>query len=551
VAKVVEELQVLIKQHGAKEVTRAMKGMEKQTDSNVKSLAKLAAGYVGIRALWSGAKGLTNLYAQQEMAEQRLEARTRRLGDVTGVFAERLKQEASAMQRVSMFGDEVWMSTQRLLLDLGANSDNITKATKATGELAAALDMDLNSAARLVGQALSGNVQTLARYIPAVRDLTKAEIDEGKALDLVLEKLGGSMKSQEGTVQFATEQLSMAASDLGEEVMKPLAPLIRDVALALAEMAAAMKKAGELEEFWALFTPDSLGGGVVAGLKMIAEAKRQAADLRKEALSEQKAFESKWFGLDIPLVGAGKKKTKPKGKGGTDDLAAALAGGEDWGGSDAALAAWRDLEYGKLEIDEEAQAARTDLWFQSTIDRLDAEQAMLDEMAIAHADNADLLARQWDQQFGQQWKQMAQGMGQVWGQLWMDIVSDQKNAGKQLLAGILGVMGDWAISEGSIMMMAALAEAVPTKGASLAGLGPAAALIAAGGILKGGQALTQGHSSGLNYGAGGSFSQAPGASQQRPSVDITVNYSGLGYDKGAIGAEIHDALGRAEKEGRI
>ncbi len=232
-AKVVEELAVVIRQKGAKETARAMKGIEKQTDKTTSSLTKMAAQFVTIGAAIGGTKGVIKLFLEQERVERRLAATTKRLGDTSGQLAQHLKREAAALQQVSIHGDEAWMATQRMLIDLGANSENIDIATKAVGELSAALEMDLSSASRLVGQALAGNVQTLARYIPEVRKLTKEQIEAGEAIQMVIDKLGGSMAAEAGTLSGSLTQTKNAMFDMGEIIGSKFVPAIELVNTAL------------------------------------------------------------------------------------------------------------------------------------------------------------------------------------------------------------------------------------------------------------------------------------------------------------------------------
>ena len=536
-AKVVEELQVLIKQHGAKEVSRAMKGLEKQTDKATSSLTKMAAQYVSMAAILGGTKGIISLYAQQERAE-------RRLVQVSGIHAQTLINQAKAWQQVSIYGDEAIIQAQVLLKNFGATDEMMSMATDATVELAAAFGWDLTQAARNAGKTLGGFAGELGEAIPALKELTKEELQAGKGLELLIKLYGGQAAAETDTLYGSMQQAKNAAGDLGETIGGLLAPTVTKAAKAVTALIGELQRMNQFD--WLAMIQSATGQGVLAQA-----SERQAATIRTNAMIQKQAQEQARsnLGLDIPLVGPGQKKTKPKGKGGTDDLAAALAGGEDWGGSDAALAAWRDLEYGKLEIDEEVQEARTELWFQSAIDRLDNDQWALDQQVEAfkkaEAEKAKE-AERWDRHR----QTLISGAGQAWGQLWTDMVTDQKNAMRNLLANMLGVIGDRMIAVGIEGLLGAKALAFPTSGASLSGIAPSLALIAAGGILKGGQALT---ASSANAGSG-SFSGGGfvgTASQERQSVEITVNYSGLGYDKGAIGAEIHDALGRAEKEGRI
>jgi len=169
VTTVTDNYKVRVSQTGAKQTEAAMKRLGK-------SVTNLALAYFGTTGLIRAVSSVIKLYAEQEAAEKRLMA-------VSGRHFQTLKDHAAALQRVSMHGDEVIMANQRLLIQLGAKTpEQVKKGTQAAIELSSVLGMDLTGATKLVGQAMNGNVATLGRYLRNVNKLTKAQIENGEAI---------------------------------------------------------------------------------------------------------------------------------------------------------------------------------------------------------------------------------------------------------------------------------------------------------------------------------------------------------------------------------
>ena len=96
-------------------------------------------------------------FAQQELAEKKLEA-------ALGRTSNQLLRQASALQKVTSFGDEQIISAQSLIAAFTKDEDQIKSATQATLDLAAAKGMDLNAAADLVAKTLGSSTNSLSRY---------------------------------------------------------------------------------------------------------------------------------------------------------------------------------------------------------------------------------------------------------------------------------------------------------------------------------------------------------------------------------------------------
>ncbi len=288
-------------------------------------------------------------------------------------------------------------------------------------------------------------------------------------------------------------------------------------------MAVSLKKVGNPMELFADF---SEGFGGIAGFaaiaaRNIAEAQRKVAELRNEALEEQKEFEAKWFGLDIPLVGPDRKpKGKPKGK-------RKAAAARD---TSAAQAAFEDERMAEFEAMAESQ------------DAIDATLEMNKRL------RREETAAQWESTANELSAATSQ-MSQHFGQFFVDLIQNQKDAGKTLLTGLLGQLGDIAISHGVIAMKVAFAEAYQSSGASLAQIAPAALLIAAGTALKAGQVLSSSGGSSSGGGFSGRISAPSGSGRGDRFTTVNVNLSGfIGNDPNGFAETIERSVRNATRE---
>lgn len=142
---------------------------------------------------------------------------------ITGKFSDEtalsMQRFASQLQASSKFGDETVLAASALIQQLGNLDENgLKRATQAAADLSAALGIDLQSAAQLVGKAAAGEVGTLSRYGIAIeRAGSKAETF-ARVLDTINAKFGGSARSEVNTFAGALAQLNNAVDDTKEEI---------------------------------------------------------------------------------------------------------------------------------------------------------------------------------------------------------------------------------------------------------------------------------------------------------------------------------------------
>jgi len=272
-----KEMQVPIKVSvkGTEQSKRKLKGVEGGLKSLGKSAALAAAGFFGARMLIQGLKSAVQASAAQELAEKKLEA-------ALGKTSKALLQHASALQKVTMFGDETILEAQAMLAAFIKDEEQLKKATQATLDLAAAKGFDLVTAADLVGKSVGSSTNALTRYGIEV----KGAVGSTERLEMlttnVAELFGGQARAQAETMAGTMTQMSNAIGDAAEAIGDLLGPAIITISKGL-------KTAAEwAEKFFDGLKPvtiqDAIDGMEELGMATDKIAKLKRLELTREVM---------------------------------------------------------------------------------------------------------------------------------------------------------------------------------------------------------------------------------------------------------------------------
>jgi hypothetical protein len=102
---------------------------------------------------------------EQDRATARLAATLRATGQASADYLRELQAQAAAYQRLTVHGDEAVNNVQRLLVQFGAQRQQIEPLTRMVLDLASAYDMSIDAMAELVGGALGGRLDGLLRTL--------------------------------------------------------------------------------------------------------------------------------------------------------------------------------------------------------------------------------------------------------------------------------------------------------------------------------------------------------------------------------------------------
>jgi hypothetical protein len=226
-----------------REAPAEMEKLRKETEQAAAQTEGFGARVTGLVAAGAAAKaaitGLVTIVGDwiasssaQEDATVRLETALRAQGTYTPELAAQYMGLAGAFQQTTVFGDELVMEMQALLVQVGnVMPEQMDAALTAATDLAAGLRIDLKTATQLVGKAFAGETGTLKRY-GIVIDEAKLKTEGASAvLDAIADKMGGQAQAQAQTFSGQMAQLGNVIGDvkeiIGQFIADAIAPMMR------------------------------------------------------------------------------------------------------------------------------------------------------------------------------------------------------------------------------------------------------------------------------------------------------------------------------------
>jgi len=205
-----------------------------RTSDMLASMAKIgAAGFATLSAVVYKS---ISAYKEQEDAVRSLSQSMINNGIYSKELVDEYSAQASALQKLSTYGDEqIMMAQSQLQQQIG--STKITKElTQTILDFAAAQKMDLSSAAEVVGKSIGTTTNALGRYGIEVSATASKQEKMAAVIEGLNSKFGGqAAAAAEGLGSL--EQLKVTVGDLFESLGERLAPIVTLVAKALNALA--------------------------------------------------------------------------------------------------------------------------------------------------------------------------------------------------------------------------------------------------------------------------------------------------------------------------
>ena len=176
------------------------------------------AAYFGARGLINAIKFSTESYGIQEQAEKKLEV-------ALGKTSQALLDQASALQKVTTFGDEAIIGVQSSLAAFLDSEEAIKKATEATLDISVAMGMDLKSAGDLVAKTLGSSTNAMSRYGITVEGAVGSTDRLESLTGNVARLFGGQAKAQADTYAGSVQQLQNSLGDMAEDIGRIVIPI--------------------------------------------------------------------------------------------------------------------------------------------------------------------------------------------------------------------------------------------------------------------------------------------------------------------------------------
>ena len=208
---------------GARKAKQELGGLSSSITKMGKAVGIASAAYFGAKGLISSFSKVIELAGIQEQAEKKLEV-------ALGRTSKALLSQASALQKVTTFGDESIIGVQASIAAFVDSEEAIKKATEATLDIAVAMGMDLKSAGDLVAKTLGSSTNAMSRYGIEVEGAVGSTERLESLTNNVANLFGGQAKAQAETMAGALDQAQNSAGDLAEAIGDKLSPFVKVLA---------------------------------------------------------------------------------------------------------------------------------------------------------------------------------------------------------------------------------------------------------------------------------------------------------------------------------
>lgn len=200
-----------------------VEGRFKKLTNTIKrsSLAQVAAFggvVVALRGLVRGISSAIKKANEQEVAVNRLNAALSTLGPSADSVSRALQEQASALQKLTTFGDEQIIQVQTTLAAFVKEEEAIKGATAATLDFSTTFGIDLNAAAQLVAKTLGSTTNAMSRYGIEVKGAVGSSERIETLLTNIAKVAGGRAQADVNTFAGAMKQLGNALGDAQEDL---------------------------------------------------------------------------------------------------------------------------------------------------------------------------------------------------------------------------------------------------------------------------------------------------------------------------------------------
>jgi len=268
-----------------------------ETKKAVAGFAKLTAGIglavLGARKLVRAGSDMVMAFAEQEEAQAKLASAIRATGRTQEINQGQIEKLASSLQKVTTFGDEVTISATAMLQQLAnLNQEGLEEIIPSMQDFAAAMGLDLNTAATLVGKTLGSSTNALTRYGIEVDTTASAQDKLNQVIEAMNEKFEGTAVALGETTLGSIGKFQSALGDLQEiggaflaDVLIPLVKKMTEFATILADARGASIGIAET------ISDDLLDFGDLVGAERGEEALRRMEEVREGIVRIQKQID--------------------------------------------------------------------------------------------------------------------------------------------------------------------------------------------------------------------------------------------------------------------
>lgn len=221
----------------------------------LQSMANLSLAYEGFlrvaKQVYGVIKNLSEAYGIQETADADLLSALKSKTDKSEQYLSILKKEASAIQMVTVVGDEQSEKIMTAAVNMGISIDTVGEATRGAIGLAKkfkTVGLSQETAMKGLALAYKGDFTQLQRYIPALRTATS----ESEKMKIVQEAMADGFRQATDEAKTQTgqmQQLENAVGDVKEDIGESLTPALLKLQVVLFDTAKVVMDFLKLSDF--------------------------------------------------------------------------------------------------------------------------------------------------------------------------------------------------------------------------------------------------------------------------------------------------------------
>ena len=189
----------------------------------------LAAGF-SISRIKSFITTSIDAATEQAAAENRLATAMKLKNQYTLAGFQAMKDYASQIQSLTIYGDEAVLAQQAFLVSLGFTEKQIREVISAAADLAAGTGQSLEYGVRNLAKTFSGSIGELGDMIPTLKTLTAEELKAGAAVSMATEKFKGQGAAVAATPTGQMQQMAKSWLDLKAAIGGGIAQGVMDTA---------------------------------------------------------------------------------------------------------------------------------------------------------------------------------------------------------------------------------------------------------------------------------------------------------------------------------
>ena len=199
-----------------KEAVQSTASIEKAF-GQLKAVAVAAVGVIASRELINFFVDATRAAINQENAINRLNIALASTGEYTDEASQSFQDLATELQRTTKYEDDAVLGAIALAKNFGITNEETEALTKAAVDLASATGTDLNTAVEQLGKTYSGTAGSLGKMVPELKTLTKEQLLNGEAIEVIARRYKGFAEGEVQTFGGALQKLENIIGDVKEE----------------------------------------------------------------------------------------------------------------------------------------------------------------------------------------------------------------------------------------------------------------------------------------------------------------------------------------------